>query len=227
MVKHDKPTGTESQHTPTPAGAPDEYGDTGEPVGNINPEQIAADDDQLTALQQQIAELEEKYKRALAEQRNLQRRSVENEKEARRQGITGVVGGLLSVLDNFDLALKSDAQTVTTEQVMQGVQMIRQQMLSALSVMDVNPIEPAENEPFDPHCHEAVQHVDAKGIEPGHVAMLLQTGYMLGDRVLRPAKVCVAKVASEQPTEDSQAHNDACDCADDTHSNSSDEPAKE
>ncbi len=180
-------------HAPGRAASPDEFADTGGPVGNVDPEEIIAHEDRIGELEASVEEWKSKYQRALADFQNFQRRSVENEREARRQGVTSVVAQLLGVLDNFDLALRTDTSGVSIEQILQGVKLIRQQLLQALAAIDVSPIEPGPNDEFDPHRHEAVAQVDAKNVTPGRVAATFQSGYRLGDRVLRPAKVSVAK----------------------------------
>lgn len=174
-------------------GERDEYGDAGGPIGEVDPEEIVAHEDRAAELQAQVEEWKAKYQRSLADFQNYQRRAVENEREARRQGVTSVVSNLLAVLDNFDLALKNDPAKVSPEQIVQGVTMIRQQMLQALGAIDVRPIEPEPGAEFDPHRHEAVVQVQAEGIEPGRIAATFQAGYTLGERVLRPAKVSVSK----------------------------------
>ncbi len=183
-----------------PDTPPDEYADTGGPVGDIDPEAIVAHEERLGALEAAVEEWKGKYQRALADFQNYQRRSVENEREARRQGVTSVVASLLGVLDNFDLALRTDTTTgaVSLEQIVQGVEMIRAQLLQALGAMGVSRIEPAPGAEFDPHSHQAVAEVFAEGVEPGRIAATFQTGYRLGDRVLRPAKVSVAKAGDSQ-----------------------------
>jgi molecular chaperone GrpE len=178
-------------------GPADEFGDTGGPIGHIDPDALAADQDateqELAALRSRVEELNTKYLTALADFQNFQRRSIENEREARRQGITSVVGALLGVLDIFDLALKQDPRTASADSILQGVSMIRQQMTSALATVGVTGIDPRPGEDFDPHRHEAVAHLATQEVAPGKTFQTFQPGYALGDRVLRPAKVAVAK----------------------------------
>ncbi|MDX2115951.1 MAG: nucleotide exchange factor GrpE [Planctomycetota bacterium] len=179
-------------------------GDAGGPVSQVDPEEIVAHEDARAALEARIASLEaeaaearEKYTRALADFQNYQRRALENEKEARRQGITAVVGSMLGVLDNFDLALKQDATKSSAESILQGVSMIRSMLAQSLASVGVQSIEPRPGDEFDPHRHEAVAQVPAEGIEPGRIAACYQTGYSLGDRVLRPAKASVSRAAEQ------------------------------
>lgn len=187
------------RQTPGARPSPDEYGDTGVPIDQIDPEEIVAHEDRLVDLEAQVEEWRSKYQRALADFQNYQRRSIENEREARRQGVTSVVTQLLGVLDNFDLALQSGASASAPEQLLEGVRMIRQQMHHALAAIDVRPIAPEPGAEFDPHRHEAVAQVHAEGVEPGRIAASFQSGYALGDRVLRPAKVSVSKAPDPEP----------------------------
>lgn len=181
------------------AAPTDDYADAGGPVGDVDPEEIIAHAERLDQLEASVEEWKSKYQRALADFQNFQRRSVENEREARRQGVTSVVAQLLGVLDNFDLALRTDSSGVSVEQIAQGVRLIRQQLLQALGAIDVSRIEPGPGDEFDPHRHEAVAQAPSHDIEPGRVAATFQAGYRLGERVLRPAKVSVAKpVDAEQ-----------------------------
>ncbi len=199
---NDVSTPEHEQAPPGPLG-PDEYGDAGGPVSEVDPDAIMDAADDLARLAQEVEDWKAKYQRALADQQNYQRRAVENEKEARRQGISNIVHGLLPVLDNFDLALDNAEKAGSLEQIVQGVEMIRTQMHQALEGFDVKAIRPEAGDEFDPHHHEAVQHIEHEEIEPGKVAVPFQVGYALGGRVLRPAKVCVAK-----PKESAQSADD-------------------
>lgn len=194
--KQNDPDGPSQRGFDPPA---DEFGDTGAPINEIDPDALAdARDEALAApLRAELEEWKAKYARALADFQNYQRRSIENEKEAKRQGVTSVVSHLLGVLDNFDLALQQDPEKATAAQIMQGVSMVKQQMLHALGSLGVAVIAPSPGDEFDPHRHEAVAHMLAPGVEPGRVAACFQVGYLLGERVLRPAKTSIAK-AEEQ-----------------------------
>lgn len=174
-----------------------DFGDTGGPVGKIDPEEIIAHEAEAT-LRAELEDWKSKYLHALADFQNYQRRSLENEKEAKRQGIIGVVSHLMGVLDNFDLALQQDPAKATTEQVMQGVSMVKSQMMQALGTIGVSAIDPKPGDAFDPHRHQAIAQVHSAELEPGSVASCFQVGYALGDRVLRPAKTGVAK-STETP----------------------------
>ena len=210
MVKDTDNTNDEPQ-VDSAAPEADEYGDTGGPIGEINPDAIVNEQDDLARLEAEAEDWKNKYQRALADYQNYQRRARENEVEARRQGVTGVIGSLLSVLDNFDLALQSDQSKTSIEQVVQGVEMIRSQLHQALSMHDVTRIEPEVGDEFDPHQHEAVQQMECEDVEPGRIAALFQVGYTMGERVLRPAKVMVSKAPEPDADEASTQGEDSAD----------------
>ncbi len=131
-------------------------------------------------------------KRALADYQNFQRRSLENERQAGQQGATRVVRSVLPVLDHFDLALGQNAQDLTVEQLIGGVKMVRDELVKALQLSGLERIDPKPGDEFDPNQHEAMMRQPAEGIDPNHVVAVMQTGYRIGDQVLRPAKVAIA-----------------------------------
>ncbi|GJM18282.1 MAG: hypothetical protein DHS20C14_04950 [Phycisphaeraceae bacterium] len=137
-------------------------------------------------------ELFAKLQRAVADHQNFQRRAGINEREAGTQALSGVLQGIIPVLDNFDLALAQDPETVTAQQVVGGVAVIRDELMRVLRSYGVAPIAPAVGDEFNPVEHEAMLRQSAEGVEPGHIALALGVGYKLGDRVIRPAKVAVA-----------------------------------
>jgi len=88
--------------------------------------------------------------------------------------------------------LKQDLKQVSSEQILEGVQIVRDEMDKVLAEQGVDRIEPAVGEEFDPNQHEAMLKQDADGVESGHVTSLLQVGYRKSDQILRAAKVAVA-----------------------------------
>ncbi len=160
--------------------------------------------EQLTSraaeLEQQFADAQSKYLRSLADFQNFQRRAMLNEQEAKSQGKATVVQSLLGVLDNFDLALNVDTTKASAEQVLKGVQVIREELLRVLQSHGVGIINPAKGDEFDPNFHQAVVQQDAEDVAGGQVVSTLQPGYTLSttppggskqERVIRPAMVAV------------------------------------
>lgn len=149
-------------------------------------------DDPIADLEAKLADAEARALRTLADYQNFQKRAANNEVEARRQGISGTIASLLPVMDNFDLALNQDVSTMSAEQLLGGVEMVRAEFERALGNQGVSAIKPQRGDEFNPDLHEAVaQHAEPE-VEPGKIIDAFQTGYMLGERVLRPAKVVVS-----------------------------------
>lgn len=130
--------------------------------------------------------------RAAADHQNYQRRAANNEREAREMGVRGVVSSLIPLIDQFEMAMAQDPAKVSGETIVLGVKMIRDEFLRVLAGYGVAPIAPEVGDEFNPGDHEAMMQQPAEGVEPGRVSMVMSTGYKLGDRVVRPAKVGVA-----------------------------------
>lgn len=146
----------------------------------------------LHALEAELARSREDTLRAVADFQNLQRRTMEQEPRLRQSVAGGVVRQVIPVLDNFDLALAQDQSRMTVEGAMEGLRMVRNELIRALERSGVELIQPKAGDAFDPHQAEAIMQQPAPGIASGHVSMTLQAGYRLGDTVLRAAKVAVA-----------------------------------
>jgi molecular chaperone GrpE len=142
------------------------------------------------------AELDEAIaarKRALADFVNYQRRAQENEARIAHSAAARVVRAMLPVVDDIDRAL--DARSASTDQVLHGVHLVREQFMRVLAQQGVVSIEPKPGDEFDPMRHEAMLRqppLEGAAIAPNHIVALLQRGYALHDTVLRPAKVAIA-----------------------------------
>ncbi len=152
---------------------------------------------QLKELTGRLDEALAARKRALADFANYQRRAAETEAQAAEAGVARVVRSLLGVLDHFDLALDQRPEEITLQQLLDGVKMARGELLKALASHGLQRLQPSIGEEFDPHRHEAVMREPAGDVVSDHIVSVLQTGYMMGEMVLRPAKVTVA--AEPQP----------------------------
>lgn len=155
-------------------------------------------EDPIAELESRAADAEARALRTLADYQNFQKRAANNEVEARRQGITGTIMALLPVMDNFDIALGQDVSKMSAEQLLGGVEMVRAEFERALGNQGVSAIKPQKGDEFDAGLHEAVTQQPSDEVEPGRIIESFQTGYKLGDRVLRPAKVVIA---TEPPSE--------------------------
>ena len=171
----------------------------------IADETIDATPEEIVALVARLAAeantAEEGRMRALADFRNFQRRSIENEGRAKKEGLSGVVRSLLPALDHFDLALQSVGASATIEQVVTGVGMVRGEIVRALESNGVTILTAEPGTTFEPGQHEAVGvkpfEAGDENLEVGSVAISVSPGYAMGDVVLRPAKVMLV---AEPPT---------------------------
>lgn len=148
--------------------------------------------EQVRRLSEERDQAQGDFKRALADFQNYQRRAALNEQEAKRQGVTSVLGSVLPVLDHFDLALTQAASDDSSRRILDGVKLIRAEFVRALEAHGVKLISPQPNDEFDPNMHSAIMQQPVKGVKPGRVSSTFQPGYSMGDRVIRSAKVAVA-----------------------------------
>lgn len=159
-------------------------------------------EDQLDATRAERDEAMEKYQRALADFRNYQKRSLQCEANARTEGSSDVVRRIVTVLDYFDMALGQDPEKATAAQIIEGVRLIKGEVLRAVADFGVTVVEPDIGSELDPMLHEGVGEHDEAGIEPGCISQVVQPGYRMGERMIRAAKVMVAPGASADNTED-------------------------
>ena len=153
--------------------------------------QLEQENQKLTA---QMNTLSERLLRTRADFENFRKRTVRERDELVQLAHADLVARLLSVLDNFELALSSSAAATTdANALLEGVQMILSQLLTALGSLGLEKIK-AEGEIFNPHLHEAVGVVEeAPGAKENTVVEVLRPGYMLNAKVLRPAMVKVSR----------------------------------
>ncbi|TMH13214.1 MAG: nucleotide exchange factor GrpE [Betaproteobacteria bacterium] len=143
----------------------------------------------LNELEAKHAEVADAYLRAKAESENTRRRAEEEISKARKFAVETFAENLLPVKDSLEAAIAIPA--ATPEQLLEGVHATLRQLTSALERNKVMEINPAAGTKFDPHQHQAISVVPAEQ-EANTVVAVLQKGYLIADRVLRPALVTVA-----------------------------------
>ena len=158
-----------------------------------NPEDITDTmpslEESLKAAELQAAEHHDAWLRAKAETENMRRRAVEDVDKARKFAVESFAGELLAVKDSLEAALAAESPSV--ENMKDGVELTLKQLVSAFGKFNLHDIDPM-GEKFDPHLHQAIQMVESD--QPANtVVTVLQKGYRLSDRTLRPALVMVAK----------------------------------
>jgi molecular chaperone GrpE len=158
-------------------------------------EQTVAD---AGALAQEVAELKDRLLRALAEMENLRRRTEREVADARAYGISAFARDLLAVADNMRRALDAfgaephEAPDAGTKALLEGVELTERELLKTLEKHGVRKLDP-EGAKFDPHFHQAMYEVPDESVPAGTIVQVVQPGYTIGERVLRPALVAVAK----------------------------------
>lgn len=147
----------------------------------------------LAAAEAKAAENWDKALRATAELENVRRRVERESAQAQKYALERILNELVTVNDSLELALKAVAgETEETRRHLQGIELTHKQLWQALERHGVSQIDP-QGQPFTPDLHEAVSMVESAEIGPGHVVSVMQKGYRLHDRLLRPAMVVVSK----------------------------------
>ncbi len=163
---------------------------------------------ELEQLREDNAKLRDQALRAMAEAENVRRRAERDKQEALKYATAGFAKDLLEVADNLARALQAAPEdqiggNEVARQLRVGVAMTEQQLLEAFAKHGITKIEPL-GEKFDPHYHQAMFEMPSAEHPPGTVAQVMQAGYVLNDRLLRPAMVGVAKGPAPQPDESAQ-----------------------
>jgi molecular chaperone GrpE len=143
-------------------------------------------------LQRQRDDYYDRLLRKTAEFDNYRKRIERERQQVTEAASADLVTELLPLVDNLERALRADAGSEGAEAYRRGVELIHRQLLDVLTKRGVRPVD-AIGEDFDPHFHQAVTHEPAEGRREGEVIEEFSRGYMLGDRLLRPAMVKVAK----------------------------------
>jgi molecular chaperone GrpE len=149
----------------------------------------ASSGDPVKDLEGRLAEMSDAYLRAKAEVENTRRRADEEVSKARKFAVESFADSLLPVKDSLEAAIA--IQAATPEQLLEGVHATLRQLSQALERNKVIEIAPPAGTKFDPHQHQAISMIPAEQ-EPNTVVTVLQKGYLISDRVLRPALVTVA-----------------------------------
>jgi molecular chaperone GrpE len=164
------------------------------------PQQAAASPDPVpsTALEREHAEMKDRLLRALAEMENLRKRTEREVADSRLYGVASFARDVLVVADNMRRALEAVAPELRASKqagvkaLVDGVELTERELLKAMEKNGVRQFSP-QGEKFDPNLHQAIFEVPDASVPAGNVVQVVQPGYMIGDRVLRPALVGVSK----------------------------------
>lgn len=149
--------------------------------------------EQLAAAQQQAKDNHEQYLRAEAEMANLRRRVEKDVENAHKFGQEKLVKEMLTVADNLERTLAAiDSETDEVAPLKEGVEMTLKGLLDTFDKLNIKAIDP-QGHPFDPQLHQAMSMVENPDVEPNTVIAVMQKGYTLHERLVRPAMVMVSK----------------------------------
>jgi molecular chaperone GrpE len=174
--------------------------------------------DAAAALVAEVASLQDRHLRLLADMENLRRRTEREVADARLYGITQFARDVVTVADNMQRALaaldheireKADAGV---KALLDGVELTERELLKALEKHGVKKLDP-QGQKFDPHRHQAMFEVPDPSVPAGTVVQVMQPGYLIGERVLRPAMVGIAKGGPKAGAGEAQSDTPANDNA--------------
>lgn len=172
---------------------------SGADQGNIDEvleKQADSETKELSALEGEVAALKDQWLRAMAETENLRRRATRDREEALKYASTNFGRDMLSIADNLRRALENcpsmEELPEPVKALIQGIELTENALLSAFERHGIKKIDPM-GEKFDANLHQAMFEVEDESVSPGTVVQLLQVGYTMHDRLLRPAMVGVSK----------------------------------
>ncbi len=171
------------------AGQEDVERDT--PQTDATPTPASADEEARAAVARERDQYRDLLLRKTAEFDNYRKRIERERKDLQAGAAADLLGDLLPIVDDFERALEASPGPAATA-YRTGVELIYKQLMDVLKKRGVTPIETV-GQMFDPHLHQAVEHEDRPDYRDGEITAELRRGYMLGDRLLRPALVRVAK----------------------------------
>ncbi|HEV2562072.1 MAG TPA: nucleotide exchange factor GrpE [Rhizomicrobium sp.] len=164
-------------------------------------------DGEIAALRAEAADLKDRMLRALADAENTRRRAEREKQDASQYAITRFARDILAVADNFQRAIEAlpaearEGLNPQAKSVIEGVEVTERQLLSTLERHGVKPIDTSDGR-FDPNLHQAIAQVPGNGKPAGSIVNVVQQGYMVGDRLLRPAMVTIARTDEAPPPGD-------------------------
>ena len=177
--------GNVSANTEEPLNCSDEASESNQCKATENVQDLLAE----------IESLRDKILRAEAEMQNVRRRADRDVENAHKFGLERLVQQILPVVDSLEKAL--EAKTNQDDPVIQGVELTFKLLQDLMSKESINVIDPL-GEPFDPNLHEAMSMIENRELEPNSVFAVVQKGYTLNDRLVRPAMVMVTKAPNEE-----------------------------
>ena len=194
-TEENKPPETQDEENSNEENIVNLDGMNGEPDLNISPEAL------VESMQQDLTEARDRTMRALADAENTRKRAQKDREDAGKYAVANFARDLLDFSDNFKRALESMPDS-TPAAVTEGLSAMENELLSTFDRHGIKKIEPLD-EVFDANFHEVMFEAPTPGKEPGTITQVIEAGYVLNDRLLRAAKVGIAKAgpAEDGPTD--------------------------
>ena len=150
--------------------------------------------DPFAELEAENADLKDRLMRALADTENLRKRAERDRRDAETYGGQKLARDLLSVNDNMKRALESvtDEQREANKALIDGIELTQRELLSVFASHKIIPVSPEVGDKFDPNIHQAMFEAPFADVKAGHILQVMSEGFMIGDRLLRPAQVGVS-----------------------------------
>jgi len=174
--------------------------------------------DPVAVLAREAADMKDRLLRTLAEMENLRRRTDKEVADARTYGVTNFARDILAVADNMERALKALDDEIRTKAdagvkaLLDGVELTERELIKVMEKHGVRRLEPA-GQKFDPNLHQAMLEVPDPSVPSGTVVQVMQPGYTIGERVLRPALVGIAKGGPKAPPGEAPANDNSGEAA--------------
>ncbi len=171
--------------------------ETAHPDDGITEEEIPEElvqSDEIEALRLEVSELKDRLLRAMAETENIRKRAERDRRDAEIYGGTRLARDLLSVYDNFGRALENATEDVRAAApgLLEGIELTRRDLVSAFEKHRIHELRPEIGDRFDPKLHQAMFEAPAPDTRAGDIIQVMNSGFTIGDRLLRPAQVGVS-----------------------------------
>ena len=173
----------------------EESSSTGENTSGSNESELSLEE-QLTNAIKEKEENYDRWVRSVAELENFRNRAIKERESTRQMALAGLVRNLLPAFDNLQRTIEASGNT-SVEDLILGLQMVQKQLADTLGEHAIKRIE-SVGQPFDPNFHEAVQQLPSDEYDPMVIMQELESGFSLGDMVIRPSKVIVSSGPAKQ-----------------------------
>ena len=176
--------------------SPDDYFDDLENIefDEVDLTEEPAEESEVERLQAEVDALKDRLMRSMAEAENIRKRGERDRRDAESYGGTKLARDLLPVTDNMARAMATitDEQREANQALIEGIELTQRELLSAFAKNKITPLVPEVGAKFDPKFHQAMFEAPFPDVKAGHIIQVLNEGFMISDRLLRPAQVGVS-----------------------------------